>query len=83
MVDNAPFDEGNDGWDAVPAGENTTGGQPGMMMQSQEADDAFADAGFDNAQPIVVIQTASGAAQNLDDDLTEEEKVIVAEASAY
>ena len=83
MVDNAPFDEGNDGSDAVPAGENTTAGQPAMMMQSQEADDAFADAGFDNAQATVIIQTASGAAQNLDDDLTEEEKVIVSEASAY
>lgn len=54
-----------------------------MMMQSQEADDAFADAGFDNAQATVIIQTASGAAQNLDDDLTEEEKVIVSEASAH
>ena len=83
MVDNAPFDEGNDGWDAVPAGDNTATQQPAMMMQSQETGDAFADAGFDNVQPTVVIQTASGAAQNLDDDLTEEEKVIVQEASAY
>ena len=57
-----------------------------MMMQQQDdgngdAFDAFDDASFPAASPIVTIQTASGAAQNLDDDLNEEEKEIVAKAS--
>ena len=55
-----------------------------MMMQQQDtgdAYDAFADASLPTAAPVVTIQTASGAAQNLDDDLTEEEKEIVAKAA--
>jgi hypothetical protein len=53
-------------------------------MQAQEsAEDAFADASFPTSQPTVTIQTASGAAQNLDDDLTEEEKEICAAAARY
>lgn len=54
-----------------------------MMMQSQDGGDAFAGADFASASPVVTIQTASGATQNLDDDLTEEEKEIVANAAAY
>ena len=78
MVD-APFDEGNDGWNAM----GTPSAAPGMAMQDQSADDAFADAAFPISSPQVVIQTASGANQNLDDDLTEEEKEIVAQATAH
>ena len=46
-------------------------------------DDVFADASFPESAPTVTIQTASGASQNLDDDLTEEEKEIVAAAAEY
>ena len=53
-------------------------------MQAQDGgEDAFANASFPTQQPTVTIQTASGAAQNLDDDLTEEEKEICAAAAAY
>ena len=80
MVD-APFDEGNDGWAAAVPDNNA---MPAMQMQAQDgADDAFADASFPTSQPTVTIQTASGAAQNLDDDLTEEEKEICAAAAQY
>ena len=78
MVDGA-FDEGNDGWNAMGAASSG----PSMAMQDQTADDAFADAAFAHQTPTVVIQSASGANQNLDDDLTEEEKEIVAQAAAY
>ena len=80
MVD-APFDEGNDGWDAM--GSATPAPAMQMQMQDQTADDAFAEAAFPVSSPAVVIQSASGANQNLDDDLTEEEKEIVAQAAAY
>ena len=46
-----------------------------------DAFDDFAAASFPDATPQVTIQTASGAAQNLDDDLTEEEKEIVQKAA--
>lgn len=47
-------------------------------------DDAFADAGLIGEPATeVTIQTASGAMQSLDDDLTEEEKEIVARAAEY
>lgn len=72
MVD-AFFDEGDAGFDAAPSGEP----QMSMQMQDQSNDDAFADADFPSSAPVVTIQTASGATQNLDDDLTEEEKEIV------
>jgi hypothetical protein len=79
MVD-APFDEGADGWAAASGSD----AMPAMQMQAQEsAIDAFADASFPTSQPTVTIQTASGAAQNLDDDLTEEEKEICAAAARY
>ena len=45
-------------------------------------DDAFGDEAFPVSSPLT-IQTASGAAQNLDDDLTEEEKVICATAAEH
>ena len=77
MVDGA-FDEGNDDWNAMPASSSG----PAMAMQDQTADDAFAEAAFVQS-PQVVIQSASGANQNLDDDLTEEEREIVAQAAAY
>jgi len=77
MVD-ALYDEGNEDWTAAPAQ-----GAPSMQMQSQDDTDAFADADFQVEAPVVTIQTASGATQNLDDDLTEEEKEIVANAVAY
>ena len=74
------FNEGADDWTAIqqPA--------PMMMMQQQDdgagdALDAFADANIMESAPVVTIQTASGASQNLDDDLTEEEKEIVVKAT--
>ena len=83
MVD-APFDEGNDGFDAF--GTNSSAAQPApvqMQMQAQQEqidDDVFGDAAFPAPSAPVTIETASGAQQNLDDDLTEEEKVVVAQA---
>ena len=79
MVD-AFYDEGNEDWSAAPAQNNAASA---MMMQAQDGGDAFAGADFASASPVVTIQTASGATQNLDDDLTEEEKEIVANAAAY
>ena len=45
----------------------------------------FGDAAFPTvaASTTVTIETASGANKNLDDDLTEEEKVVVAQAVQY
>lgn len=78
MVD-APFDEGNDGWDAVGA----VASEPiQMQMQAQSVEDAFGGESFPVSAPVT-IQTASGAAQNLDDDLTEEEKEICRKAAEY
>ena len=75
-MSDALFDEGNDGWDAV-------GSQPVQMQaQGESIDDAFGDAQFEVAAPVTII-TASGAAQNLDDDLTEEEKEICARAAEH
>ena len=53
-------------------------------MQSQSMN-AFDDEEFPVSSPAtgVTIQTASGAERNLDDDLTEEEKEIVAAASLH
>lgn len=81
MVTNAPmFDEGED-WTAAPMQVQNDQNFGSTMMSSQDdAYNEFADAGF--SQPTVTIQTASGAAQNLDDDLTPEEKEIVAAAQA-
>ena len=80
MVD-APFDEGMDGFMAA---DQPAMDMPAMQMQAQTSvEDAFADASFPSSQPTVTIQTASGAAQNLDDDLTEEEKEICAAAAAH
>lgn len=74
MVDfNAPYDEGSEDWSAVPGQE--------PMMASQDAYDEFTAASFSNQAPALVIQTASGANQNLDDDLTEEEREIVRAAA--
>ena len=84
MID-APFDEGNDGWDAIPASGAPAEAQPvqmQMQMQSQSVDDAFGDEAFAVSAPVT-ITTASGATQNLEDDLTEEEKEIIAKASEY
>ena len=87
MVD-APFDEGNnDGFEAF--GTNSSAAQPApvqMQMQAQQEqldDDVFGDAAFPTqaTSAPVTIETASGAQQNLDDDLTEEEKVVVAQAA--
>ena len=81
MVENATFDEGGDDWTAMGAVSNDPA--PAMMMQAQEGGAALDD--FAEVLPIsspqVTIQTASGANQNLDDDLTEEEKEIVREAA--
>ena len=83
MVDNAPFDEGADDWTAMGA---TAMPAPQMMMQAQDGGDMgaalddFAEV-LPVSSPQVVIQTASGANQNLDDDLTEEEKEIVRQAA--
>ena len=83
MVD-AFFDEGEGGFNAGPSDQNTeANSMPAMQMQAQDADDAFADASFPSESPVVTIQTASGATQNLDDDLTEEEKEIVRAAAEY
>ena len=77
----------NNDWTAMPASDSA---QPVMMqqqmMQAQQdngTDDVFGDAAFPVQAPVVTIQTASGAAQNLDDDLTEEEKEIVRRAEEY
>jgi len=51
-------------------------------MQDQSAEDAFAEASFEPAAQVT-IQTASGAMQNLDDDLTEEEREICRKAAEY
>ena len=84
MVDNATFDEGGDDWTAMGAPADTTASsQPAMMMMAQQDEgegDAFDDFVAEPA-PVVTIQTASGAQQNIDDDLTEEEKEIVAQAA--
>ena len=73
--------QNNDDWQAM--GDSSTAA-PAMQMQSQEAsEDFFADAAFPASSPVVTIQTASGAAQNLDDDLTEEEREIVRKAGEY
>ena len=87
MVDNAFFDEGGDDWTATGKMEDTpidfsAQQQPMMMMQQQDADKAFDDF-LPEAAPIVTIQTASGAAQNIEDDLTEEEREIVAKAAEF
>lgn len=88
MVD--AFMGNDDGWNAMPAATDSTQAsqQPAMQMQVQESndngtDDVFGDAAFPVQSPVVTIQTASGAAQNLDDDLTEEEKEIVRKAEEY
>ena len=76
----------DEGWNAMPAAsDGAIAGQPMMQMQSQDNanEDFFADAAISSPSPVVVIQTASGAAQNLDDDLTEEEKEIVRKADEY
>lgn len=78
MVDALNYDEGNEGWDAAPSMASSSA--PQMAMQSQDFaadDDPFASETGAFSAPMVTIQTASGAAQNLDDDLTEEEKGIV------
>lgn len=50
MVD-APFDEGDDGWDAVAPTQD----QPVQMeMQAQSVDDAFGDANFEVASPVII-----------------------------
>ena len=78
-MDNAPFDEGNDGWDAMPSSSEPIQ----MQMQAQSAvEDAFGGESFSVSAPVT-ITTASGAAQNLDDDLTEEEKEICRKAAEY
>ena len=59
MVD-APFDEGNDGWDAQP-GDNQPAMQMQMQGQDQSVDDAFADASFPASAAPMTILTASGA----------------------
>ena len=51
-------------------------------MQAQSVDDAFGDANFEVAAPVTIL-TASGATQNLDDDLTEEEKEICSKATEH
>ena len=81
MVESFMNEGGDEGWNAMasPAVE------PGMQMESQmnmqaqteATEDVFGDAAFTSSSPIVTIITASGAAQNLEDDLTEEEKEIV------
>ena len=89
MVD-APFDEGNDDGFAV-FGDSSSAAQPApvqMQMQVQQEqidDDVFGDAAFPTqaSSAPMTIETASGAQQNLDDDLTEEEKVVVAQAAEY
>ena len=75
----------NNDWTAMPASDSS---QPAMMQQQMQAqdngtDDVFGDAAFPVQAPVVTIQTASGAAQNLDDDLTEEEREIVRRAEEY
>lgn len=89
MVDAFMGDGGNDGWDAVPASNDASAAmqsqEPMMQMQAQDngTDDVFADAALPVSSPGLTIITASGAAQNLDDDLTEEEKEIVRVADEY
>jgi hypothetical protein len=83
MVDALNYDEG-EGWDAAPSMASSSA--PHMAMQSQEEagyDDPFASESVTFSTPQVTIQTASGAAQNLDDDLTEEEKEIVRQATEH
>ena len=89
MVDNAMFDEGGDDWTAMGQPDSTavpdySAAQPSMMMMQQQDNDGEGDAFdnfVDNSAPVVTIQTASGGTQNLDDDLTEEEKEIVTKAA--
>ena len=54
-------------------------------QNEQNDDDVFGDAAFpvESSSTRVTIETASGAQQNLDDDLTEEEKEVVAQAAQY
>jgi len=56
-----------------------------MQMQAQNdgGDDVFGDVVAPSSAPALTIITASGAAQNLDDDLTEEEKEIVRKGDEY
>ena len=54
-----------------------------MQAQDNENEDVFAEAAIPTQSPALTIITASGAAQNLDDDLTEEEKEIVRKADEY
>ena len=82
-MSDAPFDEGGDGWEAMPASATPADSQPmQMQMQSQSVDDAFGNEEFPVSAPVTIM-TASGQAQNLDDDLTEEEKEIVQKAAEY
>jgi len=56
IVDNAPFDEGNDdGWAAMNTPAQPA--MPAMQMQAQEqsAEDAFADASFPVEQAPITI----------------------------
>jgi hypothetical protein len=80
MVSNAPmFDNDNEDWMAAPVETKQNFGSTMMSSQDDPYND-FVNAGFN--QPTVTIQTASGAAQNLDDDLTPEEREIVRAAAA-
>ena len=82
-MSDAPFDEGGDGWEAMPASATPADSMPmQMQMQSQSVDDAFGNEEFSVNAPLTIM-TASGQAQNLDDDLTEEEKEIVRKAAEY
>ena len=89
MVDAFAIDEGQDSWQAMPAPAQTVGGFDAMPMQEQF--DMSAQPESASGQPLddvdfpvsaqaapVLLQTASGATQSLDDDLTEEERSIVA-----
>ena len=74
------FDEGGDDWTAMGAQSNTPAPQMMMSQDDGAALDDFAEV-LPVSAPQVTIQTASGANQNLDDDLTEEEKEIVRAAA--
>ena len=76
MVD-ALYDEGNEDWTAP-----SHASPGGMRMQAQNIN-AFDDEDFPTGPSSVTIQTASGASMNLDDDLTDEEKMIVHKAALY
>ena len=59
MID-APFDEGNDNWEAMPASAAQIDSQPmQMQMQSQSVDDAFGNEDFPVTTPVTIM-TASG-----------------------